>query len=847
MKVNRFFYAIILLYLPFIANSQNNWTHYSIDNGLLENDISDVLIETNEKVWVATRSGVCVVNALHNSINTCHTVSTGSFISQDVKQLAYANNRVWAVTDNGITSFQDSAITHYSTLNQGIRSKDIRDLAVDTSGQLWIATPTGIAHFNDSIFVYDTTVSAYHIAIDDSNRIFIINRSFNIIFNNNGPLLTHQVFDGTSWTQPAVTGLSNSPVAISSIKLKQTNEGIAVLSKNFDGGYYNLSYPFQLDSVLLDWPEYSNNLNIPFRLNDLAVSSSQKWVLSNHSYGLFSGKSGILSPHILTPSYLQNAPSFNFPERIESNDTLVVVSSANGLYIGYASTEPPLTRERLNTNTIDASINGYGPLFYDFARQRSLFEMPKDSNQFGILLANFFVTAKRKGATQHTANFISPSALNYLPGPVNNSAGIEGKWMFRISKKDIEDHLFNINNLRNYTPPDNIKNWQVSTEGKFGMAKDLLPFFDADNNGCYEPLVGDHPIIKGDEAIYWINHIGKFEYHGLLYAFNDTTSMNNPINQTIFLDYTIINRDSASYDSAKVGFFVDFELGNPFDNYVGCDSLKNLFYAYNADLLDENGVRNGYASNPPALGVKFLSDSMTSFISYGSGFNAGSAPRSDEEVFQYLNATWRDGTPLKYGATGRSVLPGSPTNYAFTGNPLTQTGWTERSSGTNPPGDRTGLGATPYFKIEGKGRKTLSLAIGYGRKTNRTQVGENIPEMIRVLENAQLVWDSLQLYSSSTVIDTSCLLVTGVNEVPDKSIQEDFLLYPNPTRAKLYIKIQNPSLIDYPIEIYTSEGKILQRQMPNNSETMVLNTTTFKKGLYIVRIGPSSKKLLVAD
>lgn len=58
------------------------------------------------------------------------------------------------------------------------------------------------------------------------------------------------------------------------------------------------------------------------------------------------------------------------------------------------------------------------------------------------------------------------------------------------------------------------------------------------------------------------------------------------------------------------GTFVDFDLGNPSDDYIGTNVELGLIYTYNGDPIDEtNGAPIGFNENPPAVGILFLEGS----------------------------------------------------------------------------------------------------------------------------------------------------------------------------------------------------------------------------------------------
>ena len=52
--------------------------------------------------------------------------------------------------------------------------------------------------------------------------------------------------------------------------------------------------------------------------------------------------------------------------------------------------------------------------------------------------------------------------------------------------------------------------------------------------------------------------------------------------------------------------WVDPDLGDNQDDYVGCDVARGLGYCYNGD--EDDGTAVGYGTNPPAIGVDFLED-----------------------------------------------------------------------------------------------------------------------------------------------------------------------------------------------------------------------------------------------
>jgi hypothetical protein len=362
---------------------------------------------------------------------------------------------------------------------------------------------------------------------------------------------------------------------------------------------------------------------------------------------------------------------------------------------------------------------------------------------------------------------------------------------------------------------------------------------DVNNNGCYEPDIGDYPFIKGDEAIFWINHIAPFEYHGMLYAFNDST--NTAIQQTVYMDYTIINRDTAKYDSIRLGMFVDFDLGNAGDDYLGSDTARNGFYAYNSDSFDEGG--NGYGSFPPALGVRFLSDDLDGFVSYANGTGYNGTPLTSQDLHNYLQGKWKDGVPVTANGNGR-VSGGAATSFMFTGNPSIPSGWTEVGPPAQLVGDRRGIGSIPYFGLNLGEKKTISMAISYGVDSTSSSLGASVPVLQNTWNLAKQQWDS----SNTTVpsyVTQACTLLTSV-ELAHGSEESNFSLYPNPSKGAVTIEIGDISA-NSTLRIFTSSGKlILERSITSNSRIQ-LNFSHLPGGMYFIQCGEESKKFVLTN
>lgn len=214
--------------------------------------------------------------------------------------------------------------------------------------------------------------------------------------------------------------------------------------------------------------------------------------------------------------------------------------------------------------------------------------------------------------------------------------------------------------VRNSDPQEDINdvilNWPARGEGE-DLTSYLAPFYDADRDGVYNPYNGDYPyydfdnalcprtikaknpdqatvkipsmeethgggitgsilsdqVLKGDQTIWWVfNDMGNthtetqgqpigLEIRAQAFAF----STNDRINDMTFYSYEIINRSTYELRETYFSQWVDPDLGNARDDYVGCDVRRGLGYCYNGQPQDSPGS-GSYSGIPPAVGIDFF-------------------------------------------------------------------------------------------------------------------------------------------------------------------------------------------------------------------------------------------------
>ena len=141
-----------------------------------------------------------------------------------------------------------------------------------------------------------------------------------------------------------------------------------------------------------------------------------------------------------------------------------------------------------------------------------------------------------------------------------------------------------------YNPPSIIADWPASRIDVSGTFDYLAPFVDVNNDGEYNE--GDYPgydlegtadcktddVLFGDQTLWWVfndngnihTETGSESAIGLeiqAQAFGFST--NDEINDMTFYSYKIMNRSTESLNRTYFGQWVDPDLGNYQDDYVG--------------------------------------------------------------------------------------------------------------------------------------------------------------------------------------------------------------------------------------------------------------------------------------
>ena len=575
--------------------------------------------------------------------------------------------------------------------------------------------------------------------------------------------------------------------------------------------------------------------------------------------------------------------------------------------------------EQLNLNNINARLDFYS-LFQDDDNAIADFSVPKrinsnDPKYTTIFSANLWIAGNNQSNVYMNAETFGVSYTDFSPltefkapsGPVMdsvyyNTKSYNFKWdrLWKINNADLIYHQNNWN-VNGYQPTEVIANWPAHGDTTKGQAYYLAPFVDNNNDGVYNPLAGDYPKIKGQQAIYYIYNDIRWqantqkpmqsEVHYMAYAYHCPSD--SALNNTIFIDYTIYNRSNLTYDSTYVGMWTDFDVGNSSDDYVACDVARSTFYGYNGDDNDENanGI-SGYGNYPPAQGVTFLQGAKqdddgidnpftsiiqdvidsngTPYASLGTGFgdgiidneysgmehfmyyNIGSGvfpgdgdPQTNSDYYNYLRGFWRDGSQMVWGGNGGAASTGGtvPAKYIFPGNSDPLWYGTEGVVTTPANWSETTAG-NPAGDRRGLGstgpftfEPDSSIEITLAFVFGRDYQTTGAQAGVIVMQERI---DSIRSY-----FNTGFVSACGGN-VPvsvKESLEKNTALsvYPNPFTNELTVnyKLQNNNAT---LTIYNLIGESIYTTILNENRTQ-LSLSNFDKGIYFIKIIDGDKSI----
>ncbi|MCF8301710.1 MAG: T9SS type A sorting domain-containing protein [Bacteroidales bacterium] len=520
----------------------------------------------------------------------------------------------------------------------------------------------------------------------------------------------------------------------------------------------------------------------------------------------------------------------------------------------------------IHPNSYKTLLNPFGTQFWNISTtypflnttEFSLFEVNGNPNRTLCDKSSLWIAGKDEQGNLHVSaeryrigpalfHFSTPYGADFFLGPVHSEINdtiynhqIPWNRMWAITRDEIE-YLKDHYNEPSYEIPEAIASWPGNGDANAGQSPLLAPFYDHNQNEQYDPEMGDYPEILGDSCFFFIFNDDAYEHtetegiplgieiHGMTYAFN--TPADSSLHHSLFFRYIIINRSDTNYHDVYLGNWSAIFSGIRDDDYLGCDTSLNAFFAYNADEHDGENTITIFGDHPPAIGIKFLNHSLDHFL-YHYYFNFYDMPDSIDmyeprypaEYYMNLQGKWLDNTSITHGGIGAGG--NTPVNHAFPGDLHNPDEWSELSAG-NEPQTKFSLGSTGPFDLPAGDTLTLDFAIVYARDYE----GDHISSVDLLKERMATIQT---FYDKDSVPGGS---FTGIEEKPRPAETHQLKVYPNPATSQLYIEYGKEASY----AVYNLHGKkVLSGSIQSGKNSIKLKRLS--KGLYLITLNTEKQR-----
>lgn len=796
--------------------------------------VTDVAEDTNGDLYIGTDGGLLIKKQSGVNYEMIDSVSDASGNYRPIKILCVemVRGKVWVGTEaSGAYYFKNGNWVNLNT-SHGMPSNKVNAISEGGSQFTYLACNGGIARFSGSIV---TVLKPF-----TNNQIieYVDYHGGFLYASNNSRYEPIKKFSGSLWVD--VDSIPPSLISVGRNRARQIlfgTGGKMTIKTSGDGQV--LHYDGQQWSKLYD----QSVLGITY-----AGSQVSTLLATREVYALSLGPNSVDTVCILQPN-------------AEASYQKAIPAKGGGFWLGGSAQGQPVlfyvlasknTWGTLKANEIEADFNSQGLLFSRYARGnhngvRNF--LWKDTSQFGLIYnAGLWLQGKVNGQDCISAtNGTEFNGYDFMSGPVAQTYNADylRKYdrVWTVNKAEINHHR-NHYATPGYKVPQSIKNWPGNGDSALGAAPLLAPFVDMNANELYEPNLGDYPQIKGDQAVYFIyndlrgNHLhtgGKalgVEVHAMAYALDTNHSV---LENSIFINFKIVNRSGQTIHSLKPGIYTDYEIGQFIDDIAGCNSKKGFTYGLNGNAYD-----SWLGPNSPAIALCALSDSLDGHISYGHYIGRGSVnqniiqPETATEYQNYMNLKWKDGNNLVLENPNgfRSLSNGN--GYNTSGNyPVTkyhfdlEDDWYNYGQGV--------VGQPMSLSIF----QTTSLADGAFHCLDVAYTvtpSQGLLTQVTMLNSLGTAADSLRAFYNR---DTSGCLEYKINlPESDEAYKTSFGIYPNPAQAELNLRIPAGVKVEA-IEIYALSGK----QVMRTAGAKQLAIGHLPSGLYLIQLHTNAGQL----
>ncbi|MCA6363004.1 MAG: T9SS type A sorting domain-containing protein [Bacteroidetes bacterium] len=813
----------------------SGWTMYNTATGAPFGRVANI-VPAASGIWISARdSGIAVLN--NNSWTTYNTQNSG-LVNDSIQDLEVDGNSVWCATKNGLSLFNGTTWTNFTTANSLLLGNKITQISA-VNGFVWIISDAGVNmyHTASQSWAGWPIISLPPIGTPTSilslgNDVWIGGSAGTGYLNNGSFHSIKELTDG---------------VDFSVIQLTPGRQGMPLVLKGSPG---RALIQLNRNSV----PEIIITNTISANTGASFVAFNQQ--NSNYYYvGMITDISPL--PGVQVVAYGQSMTNLNS-----------FVDFSNNRY--------------LNINDANVSFLTRGDFGWNLSNGQ--FEVPKGSGTHCLFSSGLWIGGLDAGGQLHQAGMTyRQRGIDFFPGPLDTiTAGTDSlvayqyDYIWKINRADIEAFIYHFaqGNVQNgsFTPAGDILNWPAHGTGNY--SRNLAPFVDVNNNGIYDPLAGgDYPKIKGDQMLYWIFNDNLaphtetggqpfgIEVHASAWAYACPALPDSQqvLNTTLFYSFELINRSSTTYSDVYAGLFQDYDLGSPFDDFVGSAPVYNTAFVYNGTPNDGGTPQaqiGTYGAHPPVFGLTVLDgppadafdgidndndgiideanekNLLSHFMYHNNDFTITGNPVNATHYYNYLSGYWLDGTPLTYGGNGYGGTTGATHIYSET--PFATAQWNE-SSANNIPSDRRGISSTSVSALAPSASATITYAQIWSRDTTAVH---GTPGYINFfLNDVQRVQN---WYAAGSF--PSCVTFT-VGTGNDPQQLPDAKLYPNPG-SDLVTLDYLPQTSNAQLQIIDLAGRVVQQEQLNAQPLNVFHAATLQPGVYQLRVTDGAQVII---
>lgn len=515
------------------------------------------------------------------------------------------------------------------------------------------------------------------------------------------------------------------------------------------------------------------------------------------------------------------------------------------------------TMDSININNINAAVLVHGDMWWNPVSQTAHARFPANAPTSINFAGSLWMSGYDAGNNLHiAAQTYRQDGNDYWPGPLNSTDTLtyatSHDWakIWKVNKTDIQTFLSLPTHTTSNTPAS-ILTWpgkgSAYAQGNAGasltITDNMAPFADLNGNGNYEPLLGEYPDIRGDQALWWVfsdngpahaQTNGKplgVEVHAMTYAYSRGTLIDN----VVYYDYTVINKSPNNYHDVRMAIFDPVDLGFYRDDYVGFDSTWRMGICYNAN--NDDGAAGGhpansYASSPPITGITMIvipGDAGTSYLPTGAFtyYNNDNSiignPTVDTQYDNYMRAKIRNGQhftkdPVSPGIPCRAYGAGPNTNYVYTADPSVAGGWSECGCNNNADDRRFILSSADFTLAAGTStHMVMALVV---TDTGEGGCGKPI-SYTHIKTVADTAWRNYFNHPAPNSISTI-------------ESNQNIRIYPNPAIVKITVELSEMNNGIGIVSVYNLLGQQMQMPINNAGNKYELDVHNLPSGPYII-------------